>query len=244
MADDQPMWGNNQAVAPTLAAAIIPVELGDNFKVKGHHLSMIKDRQFDGRTRATPHKHIAEFIKIYEFDIEIESKKGAENAAADHLSRLENPNLEELRDEDIDDNFPDKTLIYISSNDKEEIPWRCVHGSETQKILDECHHGPTGGHYGPSTTAKKVFDVGFYSPTFLKEAHTLVQNCDVFQHSGSLSRRDEMPQNSIQVSEIFDIWGTDFMGAFSKSHKFEYILVAIDYVSKWTKDESLPTNDA
>ncbi|GJU58210.1 hypothetical protein Tco_1235976 [Tanacetum coccineum] len=65
MADDQPMWGNNQAVAPTLAAAIIPVELGDNFKVKGHHLSMIKDRQFDGRTRATPHKHIAEFIKIY-----------------------------------------------------------------------------------------------------------------------------------------------------------------------------------
>ncbi|GKG53891.1 hypothetical protein Tco_0555291, partial [Tanacetum coccineum] len=44
--------GNNRDVAPTPAAAIIPVELGDNFSVKGHHLSLIKDRQIDGRVRA------------------------------------------------------------------------------------------------------------------------------------------------------------------------------------------------
>ncbi|GJZ47842.1 reverse transcriptase domain-containing protein [Tanacetum coccineum] len=52
-----------------------------------------------------------------------------------------------------------------------------------------------------------------------------------------------MPLNSIQVSEIFDIWGIDFMGPFPKSYKFEYILVAIDYVSKWAESEALPTND-
>ena len=98
----------------------------------------------------------------------------------------------------------------------------------------KCHYGPTGGHYGPSTTAKKVFDAGFYWPTIFKEAHTLVQNCDAYQDFGSLSQRDEMPQNSIQVSEVFNIWGIDFMGPFPKSHKFEYILVAI---------EALPTND-
>ncbi|GKE66682.1 reverse transcriptase domain-containing protein, partial [Tanacetum coccineum] len=39
-----------------------------------------------------------------------------------HLSRLEHPNLEELRDEDIDDNFPDETLMNVSSNDKDVIP--------------------------------------------------------------------------------------------------------------------------
>ena len=82
---------------------------------------------------------------------------------------------------------------------------RCVSGAETRKILDECHHGPTGGHYGPTTTAKKVFGAGFYWPTIFKKAHTLVQNCDACQKSGSLSRRDEMPQKSIQVCEIFDI---------------------------------------
>ncbi|GJX37490.1 reverse transcriptase domain-containing protein [Tanacetum coccineum] len=53
-----------------------------------------------------------------------------------------------------------------------------------------------------------------------------------------------MPLNNIQVCEIFDIWGIDFMGPFPKSHKFEYILVAADYVSKWTEAKSLPTNDA
>ncbi|GJV18807.1 reverse transcriptase domain-containing protein [Tanacetum coccineum] len=55
-----------------------------------------------------------------------------------------------------------------------------------------------------------------------------------------LLRRDEIPQNSIQVSEIFDIWGIDFMGPFPKSHKFGYILVAVDYVSKWEKLKLYP----
>ncbi|GKE47766.1 reverse transcriptase domain-containing protein [Tanacetum coccineum] len=34
------------------------------------------------------------------------------------------------------------------------------------------------------------------------------------------------------------------MGPFPKSHKFEYILVAVDYVSKWVEAQDLPTNDA
>ncbi|GJT20548.1 hypothetical protein Tco_0890485 [Tanacetum coccineum] len=58
-----------------------------------------------------------------------QNKKGAENVAADHLSRLENPNLKELRDEDIDDNFPNEALMNISLNDKEEIP--CSWGRNT-----------------------------------------------------------------------------------------------------------------
>ncbi|GJW86436.1 hypothetical protein Tco_0161776 [Tanacetum coccineum] len=65
MADDQPMWGNNRAVAPTPEVAIVAVDLGDNFTVKEHHLSMIKDRQFDGRSRVDLHKHITKFVKIY-----------------------------------------------------------------------------------------------------------------------------------------------------------------------------------
>ncbi|GJZ51704.1 hypothetical protein Tco_0606219 [Tanacetum coccineum] len=64
MADDQPMWGNNRAVAPTPEATIAAVDLGDNFTIKGHHLSMIKDRQFDGRSRANPYKHIAKFVEV------------------------------------------------------------------------------------------------------------------------------------------------------------------------------------
>ena len=44
--------------------------------------------------------------------------------------------------------------------------------------------------------------------------------------------------------EIFDVWGIDFMGPFPQSHGNKYILVAVDYVSKWTEAQVLPTNDA
>ncbi|GKD95816.1 reverse transcriptase domain-containing protein [Tanacetum coccineum] len=53
-----------------------------------------------------------------------------------------------------------------------------------------------------------------------------------------------MPQNAIQVCEIFDIWGIDFMGLFPSSRGNKYILVAVDYLSKWVEAKALPTNDA
>ena len=49
--------------------------------------------------------------------------------------------------------------------------------------------------------------------------------------------------NYILVCDIFDVWGTDFMGPFLKSCGNEYILV-VDYVSKWVEVVALPTNDA
>ncbi|GJT34911.1 reverse transcriptase domain-containing protein [Tanacetum coccineum] len=62
--------------------------------------------------------------------------------------------------------------------------------------------------------------------------------------NGKIAQRDEMPQNAIQVCEIFDVWGIDFMGPFSSSRGNKYILVAIDYLSKWVEAKALPTNDA
>ncbi|GJZ69597.1 reverse transcriptase domain-containing protein [Tanacetum coccineum] len=53
-----------------------------------------------------------------------------------------------------------------------------------------------------------------------------------------------MPQNAIQVCEIFNVWGIDFMGPFPSSHGNKYILVAVDYLSKWVEAKALPTNDA
>ncbi|GKF86504.1 reverse transcriptase domain-containing protein, partial [Tanacetum coccineum] len=53
-----------------------------------------------------------------------------------------------------------------------------------------------------------------------------------------------MPQNAIQVYEIFDVWGINFMGPCPSLGGNNYILVAIDYLSKWVKAKALPTNDA
>ncbi|GJZ14249.1 reverse transcriptase domain-containing protein [Tanacetum coccineum] len=48
----------------------------------------------------------------------------------------------------------------------------------------------------------------------------------------------------IQVCEIFDVWGIDFMGPFPLSNGNKYVLVAIDYVSKWVEAQAFPTNNA
>ncbi|XP_075101840.1 uncharacterized protein LOC142177267 [Nicotiana tabacum] len=53
-----------------------------------------------------------------------------------------------------------------------------------------------------------------------------------------------MPMNPIQEVEVFDVWEIDFMGPFISSYENKYILVDLDYVSKWVEAVALPKNDA
>ncbi|GJZ35163.1 reverse transcriptase domain-containing protein, partial [Tanacetum coccineum] len=57
------------------------------------------------------------------FDIEIKDKKGAENLAADHLPRLENPNLGVFTKEEIFDEFPDEHLMILKAKLNDDEPW-------------------------------------------------------------------------------------------------------------------------
>ena len=74
------------------------------------------------KTDAKP-RLIRWILLLQEFDLEIRNKRGAENLVADHLSRLENPHFDELKEEDIDDSFPEEKLFVVCQLMNLETPW-------------------------------------------------------------------------------------------------------------------------
>ncbi|GJY71702.1 retrovirus-related pol polyprotein from transposon TNT 1-94 [Tanacetum coccineum] len=144
----------------------------------------------------------------------LEKRKGVEDLAANHLSRLENPHMEVLTKTEIIDEFPDKHLMLLKSKFNDDDPWYADFVNYT---------------------------VG--KPSVFKDANEYIRRCDACQRSRNISSRNKMPQNNIQECELFDVWGLDFMGPFPESRGNKYILVAVDYVSKWFEAQALPTND-
>nr|GEU77914.1 DNA-directed DNA polymerase [Tanacetum cinerariifolium] len=180
--------------------------------------------------------------------LEIKDRKGTENVAADHLSRI--GNNESSDDTEIDDTFPGETIMEINTKDEpwfadfanylvgNVIPKGMTYQQKTNFFSDLKHY------FWEEPYLFNVCSNGFYWPTIIKEAHTLVCLYKACQKTGNISKHEEMPLNNIHVCKNFNIWGIEFMGPFSKSYKFEYILVAVDYVSKWAEAQALPTNDA
>ncbi|GJZ45506.1 reverse transcriptase domain-containing protein [Tanacetum coccineum] len=152
-------------------------------------------------------------LLLQEFDITIRDKKGSENLAADHLSRLENPHKDVLENKDINENFPfvsngstpwdDPYLFHICAD---QIIRRCVCGQEANDIHKACHEGPIGGHHSANLTAQKVFDAGFFWLTIYRDAHTMIILVIACQRQAKFTT-NEMLQNAIQDYEILDVMG-------------------------------------
>jgi hypothetical protein len=66
-----------------------------------------------------------------------------------------------------------------------------------------------------------------------KDAYNFCKSCEKCQRIGNINHKNQMPLTNILVSEIFDVWGIDFMGPFPSSFSNLYILLAVVYVSKW-----------
>ncbi|GJR97517.1 reverse transcriptase domain-containing protein [Tanacetum coccineum] len=171
------------------------------------------------------------------------------------LLLLENPHVETLTDKEIANEFSDEHLMMLKTKFNDDEPWYADFVNyivrkdvptkmDIQKKKEILFSGLTEGHHSASVTARKVDESGFYWPSVFKDAKEYVMKCDACQRSRNISLRSEMHQNNIQVCEVFDVWGLDFMGLFPDSRGNNYILVVVDYVSKWVEAQALPTNDA
>ena len=124
---------------------------------------------------------------------------------------------------------------YLFKYYADQIIRRCVPEGEQPGILNHCHDSACGGHFASQKTEMKVLQADFYWPSLFKDAYAICKQCDKCQRLGKISRRHMMPLNPILVIELFDVWGIDFMGPFPTSFGYTYILVGVDYVSKWVE---------
>nr|GEU89562.1 reverse transcriptase domain-containing protein [Tanacetum cinerariifolium] len=176
----------------------IPFELmcnASDFAI-GAVLGQRQDKHFKPIHYANSKARLLRWVLLLrEFTFKVIDTKGAENLAADHLSRLENPHQNVLDPKEINESFPPETLNLVSTHGNQSTSWFSdfanyhvgnfvVNGMSSQQksqeaieILKACHYRPTGGH---------------------RDARDLVKNCDVCQRQAGDHRK-------VQINELNEL---------------------------------------
>ncbi|RVW68536.1 Retrovirus-related Pol polyprotein from transposon 17.6 [Vitis vinifera] len=167
-------------------------------------------------------------LLLQEFNLQIRDKKGVENVVAPWYSHIANflvtgevqvSGVPKTRGISLLRSMPIIGRSLFSSNIVRIKHKKCVPEQEQSGILSHCHDSACGGM--PTLCARDVIGVkGLVANTPKYDA--LEPHLD---------------------SDVFDVWGIDFMGPFPMSFGHSYILVGVDYVSKWVEAIPCRSND-
>ncbi|RVW95263.1 Retrovirus-related Pol polyprotein from transposon opus [Vitis vinifera] len=192
-------------------------------------------------------------LLLQEFNIQIKDKQGVENVVADHLSRVKvESHFEEAQ---INDEFPDDALCAV-----EKLPWfaNIVNYLATGELPSEWNMETK--KYFLSRAKHYAWDdpylYKFCPDQIMRRCVPEDEQQDILRmcHEGACGGHFASRKTSAKIlqsgfywptmfKDCFDCWGLDFMGPFPPSFGNLYILVGVDYVSKWVEAVACKSND-
>ena len=127
----------------------------------------------------------------------------------------------------------DGDVLYRKSMDQ--VLLRCVNASEVRSILEEVHDGIYGMHANGFSMARKIMRYGYYWSTMEGDCIEYAKKCHKYQIYADKINSPPVPLHTMNSPWHFAVWGLDVIGQIypkaSNGHRF--ILVAIDYFTKW-----------
>src|SRR6266498_5552562 len=129
-------------------------------------------------------------------------------------------------------------LIRVKSNKELKVLKR----NEMKPILSLAHEHPLSGHFGLEATLSKLKE-RYYWPKMKDDIKSYIQTCDQYQRCRKTTDENEL--HSIRIKEPFYQWGIDIVGPLTEtSRENKYIVVAIDYFTKYPEARALANANA
>ncbi|PKI51076.1 hypothetical protein CRG98_028505 [Punica granatum] len=112
---------------------------------------------------------------------------------------------------------------------------RCVDGNEAQHLMEEVHEGNCGHHMNGLILAKKLMQLGYFWSTIETDCVKHVRHCHLCQVYTNQIRVPPNELHPMAAPWLFSMWGIDVIGPINPkaSNGHLFILVAIDYFTKW-----------
>jgi hypothetical protein len=113
---------------------------------------------------------------------------------------------------------------------------RCLTFDKVEKSLNDCHSGACGGHTSGYATAQKILWARYFWPSLFNDCIIFIQKFHACQTYNHKIRSHPAPLHYVVSIGPFVKWGIDFMTCHPHSvGGHGYIIVAIDYFTKWAR---------
>ncbi|XP_057442199.1 uncharacterized protein LOC130733921 [Lotus japonicus] len=119
---------------------------------------------------------------------------------------------------------------------------KCIDIKDVHGIMAEVHEGVCSSHIGGRSLAVKILRAGFYWPIIKKDCLEYVKKCVKCQVFSDLHKAPPEHLTTMMTPWPFAMWGTYILGPFPVAKaQMKYIIVAVNYFTKWIEVEALAT---